>query len=188
MANQQLNAKLVICSVPTRNSAAAQQFYNALLGGTDFAPSLNDQLDSYYRPISDDGLTLTVAARQSDREPITCYFAVDNLDETVKQLQAAGGTVVVNPAPVNISAPDQAKQVYAEVVGQPAPDVAGRWVGMTDPDGNYLALMQLDSATQQQLNAGPANRKLSQTQVDRLERWKQRGGPTMHTGHGHNPG
>jgi len=34
MTNAQLNAKLVICSVPTKNSAAAQQFYNTLLGGT----------------------------------------------------------------------------------------------------------------------------------------------------------
>jgi len=188
MANQQLNAKLVICSVPTRNSSAAQQFYNALLGGNDFAPSLNQQVESYYRPISEDGLTLTVAARQSDRESITCYFAVDNLDEMVKQLQAAGGTVIVNPAPVATTAPSEVKQAYAEVVGQQAPDQAGRWAGMTDPDGNYLALMQLDSATQQQLNAGPAHRRLSQTQVDQLERWKQHGGPAMRAAHSHGGG
>ncbi len=96
MANRQLNAKLVICSVPTKNSAAAQQFYNTLFGGADFARTLNDQIESYYRPISEDGLTLTIAARQSDREPITCFFAVDNLNETVEQLEAAGGKVVVN--------------------------------------------------------------------------------------------
>jgi hypothetical protein len=33
MATRQLNAKLVMCSIPTTNSAAAQQFYNTLLGG-----------------------------------------------------------------------------------------------------------------------------------------------------------
>jgi len=188
MANQQLNAKLVICSVPTRNSSAAQQFYNTLLGGDDFAPSLSQQVESYYRPISEDGLTLTVAARQSDRESITCYFAVDNLDETVKQLQAAGGTVVVNPAPIDTTVPGDVQKAYADVVGQQAPTQAGRFVGMTDPDGNYLALMQLDSATQQQLKAGPANRKLAQSQVDQLDQWKQHGGPAMRAAHGHGGG
>ena len=45
MANTQLNAKLVICSVPTSNSAAAQQFYNTLFGGTDFArPSISSRV------------------------------------------------------------------------------------------------------------------------------------------------
>jgi predicted enzyme related to lactoylglutathione lyase len=188
MANQQLNAKLVICSVPTRNSSKAQQFYNTLLGGSDFAPSLNEEVESYFRPISEDGLTLTVAARQSDRESITCYFAVDNLDETVKQLTAAGGTVVVNPAPVAVSGPAQAKQAFADAVGHPAPQTAGRWVGMIDPDGNYLALMQLDSATRRQLNAEPPNRRLSSQQTDRIDRWKQHGGPAMRPGHGQQPG
>ncbi len=67
MATRQLNAKLVMCSIPTTNSAAAQQFYNTLLGGDDFARTLNGQIESYYRPISKDGLTLTITARQTDR-------------------------------------------------------------------------------------------------------------------------
>ena len=171
MTNAQLNAKLVICSVPTKNSAAAQQFYNTLLGGADFAPTINDQINSSYRPISKDGLILTIAARQNDREPITCFFAVDNLDETVKQLEAAGGTVVVNSAPVPVSAPDQVKQAFADVVGQNAPATAGNWVGMIDPDGNYLGLLQLDSSTERSLNAGPEGRTLSQAQVQHHDNW-----------------
>jgi hypothetical protein len=50
MATQQLQAKLVTCSVPTKNSAAAQKFYNTLFGGQDFARSLNDKFESYFRP------------------------------------------------------------------------------------------------------------------------------------------
>ena len=179
MANTQLNAKLIICTVPTRNSAAAQHFYNTLFGGNDFARTLNDQIESYYRPINEDGLTLTIAARQNDREPITCFFAVDNLDETVKQLEAAGGRVVVNSTPVPVSAPEQAKQVFAEVVGQQAPASAGQFVGMTDPDGNYLGLMQLDSSTQHLFNAGPTGRRLSQAKAEQLDNWKQRGEGAM---------
>ena len=96
MANRQLNAKLVMCNVPTRNSATARKFYNTLFGGEEFARSLNDRIELYYRPISQDGVHLTIAARQDDREPVTCYFAVDNLAHTVRQLEAAGGRVVVN--------------------------------------------------------------------------------------------
>jgi predicted enzyme related to lactoylglutathione lyase len=180
MANSQLNAKLVICSVPTQNSAAAQQFYNTLLGGDDFARTLNNQIESHYRPISEDGLTLTIAARQNERESITCFFAVDDLDGMVKQLEAAGGKVVVNPAPVSVSAPQEAKKAFADVVkGQQAPDTAGRWAGMIDPDGNYFALLQLDPATQHLLNAAPAGRKLSPGQVKQLDDWKKHGEPAM---------
>src|SRR5664279_4196280 len=175
MTHAQLNAKLVICSVPTKNSAAAQQFYNTLLGGDDFARTINDQIESSYRPISKDGLILTIAARQNDREPITCFFAVDNLDETVKQLEAAGGTVVVTSAPVAVSAPDQVKQAFADVVGQNAPATAGNWVGMIDPDGNYLGLLQLDSSTERSLNAGPEGRTLSKAQVQQHDNWKKHG-------------
>jgi predicted enzyme related to lactoylglutathione lyase len=180
MATRQLNAKLVICSIPTTNSAAAQQFYNTLLGGEDFARTLNGQIESYYRPISKDGLTLTITARQNDRESLTCFFAVDDLAETVEQLKAAGGEVVVTATPLAVSAPESATEAFAEVVkGQQAPSTAGEFVGMIDPDGNYLGLMQLDSVMQNLLNARPAGRRLSQAQVDQLDNWKQHGDPEM---------
>jgi len=180
MATKQLAAKLVMCSVPTRDSAAAKQFYNALLGGTDFARTLHAEIESYYRPISKDGLTLTITPRQSERETLTCYFAVDNLDETVEQLQAAGGKVIVGPNPIAVPAPDKAKQAYSKALkGEQPPATAGRWVGMTDPDGNYLALMQLDDSTKKRLQAEPQSRTLSQQQVDELDSWRQHGEPAM---------
>lgn len=175
MATQQLNAKLVICSVPTKNSAASQKFYNALFGGDDFARSLNDKIESYFRPISENGLTLTVTARQNDREPITVYFAVDNLDQTVKALEAAGGKVVVNSTPVPISGKPEAIKAFGAVHGVQAQSSAGRFATMQDPDGNYLGLMQLENAVQTLLNAGPEHRKLSTTQVNSIDGWKKTG-------------
>ena len=182
MANSQLNAKLVICSVPTTNSAAAQQFYNTLFGGQDFARSLNNQIESHYRPISQDGVTLSIAARQDQREPITCFFAVDNLQETVSQLEAVGGRVVVNSTALPVSGPPQAINVFEDALKsqqiQPSTN-AGNFVGMLDPDGNYLGLMQLDPSTQHLFNAQPEQRKLSQAQVDQLDNWKQHGESLM---------
>jgi len=178
MANQQLQAKLIACNVPTKNSEAARKFYDALFGGQDFARSLNDKHESHFRPISQDGVTLTIAARQNDREPITCMFAVDNLDETVHQLEAAGGKVVVNPTPMPISGSAQAVKVFHEAVAA-ASNTMGRFATMLDPDGNYLGLMQLDDSMQPHFKARPAERMLSKAQVDHLQNWKQQGEPKM---------
>ena len=176
MANQQLNAKLVMCSVPTKNSDAAQKFYNTLFGGDDFARSLNDQVESFYRPINQDGLTLTIATRQDEREPITCYFAVDDLNATVRQLEAEGGKLVVNPTDMPASGPPQALQAAQDV--QPSTNM-GNFVTMLDPDGNYLGLMQLDNSIQAHFNARKSQRTLTKEQVDKQDRWKQKGEPLM---------
>jgi predicted enzyme related to lactoylglutathione lyase len=178
MANQQLKAKLVVCNVPTKNTAAAQAFYNALFGGQDFARSLYDKHESHYRPIHEDGLTLSIAARQNDREPITCYFAVDNLDTAVSQLTAAGGKVVVSAAPMPVSGPPPAVKVFKDA-HPAAPTTAGRFATMLDPDGNYLGLMELESSLQDHFGAKPAQRSLSKPQVDELDNWKQHGEPLM---------
>jgi predicted enzyme related to lactoylglutathione lyase len=176
--NRQLNAKLVICHVPTNNSANAQKFYNTLFGGDDFARSLNDKIESYYRLIHQDGLTLTIATRQDQREPVTCYFAVDNLDDTVRQLVAAGGKVVVNSTPLPPSGPPQAiaaaQQLAAAQHVQPS-NIMGRFVTMLDPDENYIGLIQLDASVQSKFNAQPAQRMLSQQQVTDHDNWKQHG-------------
>jgi predicted enzyme related to lactoylglutathione lyase len=182
MANQQLNAKLVLCNIPTKNSTAAQKFYNTLFGGQDFARSLNDKVESFYRPIHQDGMTLTIAARADAREPITCYFAVDNLDATVKALEAAGGKVVVNTTPLPVSGPAQATKVFNDARAaqhEPPASTVGSFVTMIDPDGNYLGLMQLDSSMQTHFNAQPTQRTLSKAQVDAHDNWKQHGEPLM---------
>jgi len=176
MANQQLNAKLVSCTVPTKNSAAAQKFYNTLFGGQDFAAALTDKMECLFRPIHEDGLTLTIAPRHDDREPITCFFAVDNLNETISQLSAAGGKVIVNATPMPASGPPQAVQA-AQKIG-PSTNL-GTFVTMIDPDGNYLGLIQVDDSMQSHFNARPEQRKLSNDQVAKHEQWKQTGGPLM---------
>lgn len=176
MANQQLDAKLVFCSVPTKNSDVAKDFYNTLFGGKDFARSLNEQVESYFRPINQDGLTLSIAPRQDEREPITCFFAVDDLDGTVKKLEAVGGKVVVNSTDLPATGPPQALQAAQDVA--PSNNL-GKFVTMQDPDGNYLGLMQLDDSAQPHFNARAAQRRLSKEQVDKQDRWKQRGEPLM---------
>jgi len=182
MANIQLNAKLVVCNIPTKDSAAARKFYDTLFGGQDFARSLNDQAESYFRPISQDGLHLSIAKRYDDREPITCFFAVDNLDETVRQLEAAGGKLVVKSTPMPVSGPPQAIKAFNDALKaqnvRPS-HAMGHFVTMLDPDGNYLGLMQLEDSMQHIFNAQPAQRTLSKAQVDEVDHWKQHGEPLL---------
>jgi predicted enzyme related to lactoylglutathione lyase len=182
MTNRQLDAKLVLCHVPTKNSAAARKFYDTLLGGDDFARSLHDRIESYYRPVSEDGLTLSVVARQNDREPITCWFAVDNLDETVRRLEAAGGKVVLRSAPMPVSATPAAKKFYQDALqslGEQPTDSVGQFATMLDPDENYFGLMQLEGPTKTHFRADPIDRTLSAEQVARHDRWRQQGEPLM---------
>jgi predicted enzyme related to lactoylglutathione lyase len=182
MANQQLQAKLVVCSVPTKNSTAARKFYDTLFGGQDFARSLHDRVESYFRPIHQDGLTLSITTRSDNREPITCFFAVDDLDETVRQLVAAGGKVVVNSTPMPVSGPPQAVKTFNDARAAqhlPSSNTMGRFVTMLDPDENYLGLMQLDDTMQTHFNARPTQRTLSKAQADELDNWKQHGEPAM---------
>jgi predicted enzyme related to lactoylglutathione lyase len=182
MANLHLKAKLVICNVPTKNSAAARKFYDTLFGGNDFARSLNDKIESYYRPISQDGLTLAVGARQEPREPITCYFAVDDLDTTVHELEAVGGKVVVKSTPMPISGPPAAIKIFDDAnkaKGVQSSHVAGHMATMLDPDGNYIGLLQLQGPTLHSLKAEPTHRTLSAQQGAELDNWKQHGEPLM---------
>jgi predicted enzyme related to lactoylglutathione lyase len=178
MATQQLQAKLVTCSVPTKNSAAAQKFYNTLFGGQDFARSLNDKFESYFRPISQDGLTLSIATRSNDREPITPIFAVDNLAATISQLEAVGGKVVVNSTALPVSGPPAAIKTFHDSLTaqklQPANSL-GDWATILDPDGNYIGLIQLEASLQTYFKAEPAHRALTTAQTNDVDNWKHNG-------------
>src|SRR5262249_683636 len=140
------------------NSSAAQTFYNTLFGGSDFARSLNNTLISYFRPIDKNGLTLAIGPRNDPREPIVCFFAVDNLSAMVSQLTAAGGQVVLNPTQLPVSGSAQARKTTSSTT-------LGQFVTMQDPDGNYFGLIQVDASMQLSFQAQPADRTLSTTQV-----------------------
>lgn len=127
MANGTLNSKLVICNIPTTNSEAARKFYGTLLGSDAFAPAPNDA-DSYFQPISPDGIDLTITRRYDDNESWTCYFAVDSLDRAIEELSGLGGKIVHEPA---------------TVAGAKGEREVGRFAVMLDPDQNHVGLMEV---------------------------------------------
>jgi predicted enzyme related to lactoylglutathione lyase len=128
MAETRLKAQLVLCNVPTSNSEAALGFYGALLGSDDFVRGLNDEVESYFRPLSQDGIDLTVTQRYDDQERLTCYFAVESLDDTLQELSDRGGKTVVEPREVHIG-PKRALEFYRRLRARDGIEVDSDSVG-----------------------------------------------------------
>jgi len=165
-----LKASLILCNVPTTNSDAARRFYATLLGVDvdDFARGLNDAVESYFVPISDDGVDLTVTQRYVDEERLTCYFAVEDLAGTLEALRDSHGKVVVEPQSVKVG-PERARRFYEEAAkraGVTVGDTVGTMSVLLDPDGNHVGLMQLEEFAQAHFKVGRFAQKLSD---DRLE-------------------
>src|SRR5262245_4915341 len=83
-------ARLVACNIPTTDHTASNAFYQALLG-IEPARSLTSQLTSYHVPVSNDGQYLWLTDRTVPEEQPTAVFVVDNLDQAITDLTAAGG-------------------------------------------------------------------------------------------------
>lgn len=158
MPQVKLKAKLVICNVPSTNFEKARRFYSALFGSDDFVRGPNRKVESYNRPLSPDGIDLSITQRYDDREGFTCYFAVNNLGNAIEMLREAGGTVVTEPTRI------------------PAPDgraLMGTMAVMLDPDGNHVGLIQLDKRAHGHFRLGVYQRPLQPDQVEGLEEAKE---------------
>jgi predicted enzyme related to lactoylglutathione lyase len=156
MATALLKAKLILVNVPTVNSDDARNFYNTLLGSEDFVRAPNDTVESYFRPLSEDGINLTLTRRYDDRETFTPYFAVHNLDEAIEELTKAGGELIVKPLEVQNTSEGRRGMV-------------GRMVQMLDPDRNPVGLMELDESVHGAFRWGTFQRSLQPDQVEGLE-------------------
>ncbi len=147
--------KLIFCDFPSSNTQQALQFYGALLGipASDFAHNPTDQGESYHYLISPDGIELMVSARRNQGQTVSCFFAVDDLDATLSQLQSAGGTVVVKPAPVQMAS--AALPTYKSAAhGQQVTGNMGQFAIVRDPDGNTVGMVQLSSEAQHHFQFG----------------------------------
>jgi predicted enzyme related to lactoylglutathione lyase len=167
-----LKAQLVLCNVPSVDTSAATKFYGALLGG-DFARGLNDDVESYFRPISKDGIDMTVTQRFDDQERMTCYFAVDDLDAAIKELQDLGGELVVDPRPVHLSKRAKRYRQEAEKAGFKVGDRVGTMAVFLDPDKNHVGIMQLEEHAQPHFKAGKHAEPLSDEQDREFEEARQ---------------
>jgi len=163
-----LKKKLIMINVPSNNPDKARQFYEKFLG-IEMATSLNDQNESYHAPLSQDGIDLIINPRHNAQEQITAYYAVDNLDEALRDAQQSGARVVWGPESLPLAAGE--KDEYKQLVQQefpndgPASDLVGRGVLLVDPDGNSVGLVQLEKHAWGHFKAGSHRQPLDDKQV-----------------------
>jgi predicted enzyme related to lactoylglutathione lyase len=164
-----LKAQLVLCNVPSVDTGAATRFYGALLG-QDFARGLNDDVTSYFQPIHKDGIDMTVTERFDDRERMTCYFAVEDLEGTIRELEGLGGTVEAEPRPVNLSKRARKYREQAKRAGLEVQDTVGTMAVLLDPDKNHVGLIQLEEhAKKLHFKVTEDNEQVTEEQVQELE-------------------
>jgi predicted enzyme related to lactoylglutathione lyase len=168
-----MRAKIIQCNVPASDLPKVRAFYAKLLGTDDFARSLNDKVVAYHRTISHDGLMLTLTARQHGQEPIVCYFAVDNIDQTLRDLQAAGGRIVYGPVDLP-TAPAVVEEYKANVrqsraADNPTGDI-GRSALVRDPEGNVVGITQLRPESHKHFKYGRHAVGLDADQIAQHER------------------
>lgn len=167
-------AKLIMCNVPSTNIRKARAFYSLLFPDLPLARSLTENVEAYHEPISSDGIQLTITPRQVAEEQITCYFAVDNLDETLNALEKAGGTVVVEAFNLEVGAGEMVD--YAAQVKQYHPEVGtatssiGQSAVVRDPDGNLIGLTQLTTQANWLFKYGSYRTPLAADQVAQHQR------------------
>jgi predicted enzyme related to lactoylglutathione lyase len=139
--------KLVLVNAPTRDSEKSRSFYGALLGA-EFAQGFNPNVASWWTPLLR-GVDFTITMRYDDRERLTPYFAVENLEAAIKDLEAHGGQCVVPPRDV-VFGPEQAREAYVAEQKKEGHDLkpnqvktVGRMAVLLDPDLNHVGLIQV---------------------------------------------
>ncbi len=140
-------AKLVFINAPTRNSEKSRQFYGALLGA-EFAHGFNPNVAGWWTPMGH-GVDFNITARYDDRERLTPYFAVDDLDSEIKRLEGMGGRCVVDPRDV-VLGPEEARKFYETQLREEKVEynpgemkTVARMAVVLDPDLNHVGLMQV---------------------------------------------
>lgn len=143
-----MSGRMIFCHIPVDAShdEATRKFYGTLLG-RDLIRSLRDDVEDYHAP-SSAGVQLSVGKRRSAHETVTCYFAVDNLADAIRHLEAAGGKVVVKPLSLQMKVPVPASRFVEESCKnreffEMADPTIGEVAIMTDPAGHLVGIAQL---------------------------------------------
>jgi predicted enzyme related to lactoylglutathione lyase len=150
-------AKLILISVPARDFRKDVRFYEDFLG-LDFTRSLTDKSKAYHAQILKEGVFLSISDRDAPSEGVVCFFAVEDLDEAMKEVVRLGGRVKAPPfdLPIHPSALDGYKKLFHSVFGIHPGEV--RTIGTAavaeDPAGQLLGLIQLDPHAELEFKAG----------------------------------
>jgi predicted enzyme related to lactoylglutathione lyase len=145
-----MKARLIAVNFPTKNLDASCKLYEALTG-LEAARALSDSVESY-NFVAGNGVYVWLTKPFSEQDTdATAYFAVDDLDEAISVVTAAGGEKIWNEISVPIS--QTTKSAYAEAlremgVTESLTDQWGRVQLMKDPNGCAIALVEVQPHSQ----------------------------------------
>ncbi|MBV9786973.1 MAG: hypothetical protein JOZ51_02275 [Chloroflexi bacterium] len=163
-----LRANIVMVNFPSDDIGKSRDFFSRLLG-IELTPALWEQDESYHAPISSDGIDLDINPRHHPQETPTVYFAVDDLDSTLKEVQSNGGKVLWGPEdlPMSQQAAKEYKQIYDEEYrgGPPPTNSLGRGSIILEPGGTQVGLVQLEEHVHEHFSYGRHQKDLTDKQV-----------------------
>lgn len=171
---KKLNSALAFINIPSDNPAKSRDFYQQVFG-IELVRSLTDQ-EGYHAPISDDGIDIDVNPRHTPQEGTTAYIAVNNLQQVLDTVTAAGGRVVWGPEEMKIPRQDidEYRKAVKEVDGLDVNnDSLGRAAVVVDPGGSQVGLVQLAEHTHKHFAFGRFQRPLDEYREKVHERSKQ---------------
>jgi predicted enzyme related to lactoylglutathione lyase len=168
-----LASKLVFYDIPASDLDASRKFYEALLGADNFPPAPAHP-KSFFHPISPDGIDLTLHQKRDQDPPDIpiAYFAVDDIDVAIKELEARGGKVVYekNEIPLPTGRALQQFTADAKKLKLPIGKRLGEAVTMLDPDSNPVGIVRLEPAAAHYFHAGQFIQPLRADQVAGVRR------------------
>ena len=135
-------ARLISCSYPFDDLEQGKAFYEALLG-VELAPNISEHIEAYNAPAGR-RVQLSIHRRQPHEQGSIAYFAVEDLDATVRELEQQGGQKVAGPfeMPVSSQVQELVRRDHADHALKDV-DSAGLVAIMKDPGKNLIGLIQL---------------------------------------------
>lgn len=167
-----MSSKLIQYNVPAKDIGKLKAFYTLLVQHAEFARSLTSQVTAYHLPISNDGLQFTITQRHSAQEPPICYFSVDDLRAKIRELTAAGGTVMVEPfdLPVAPEVLNEYQDEFRKNHKEAPANTVGRAAVLRDPEGNIFGLTELHEHAHWLFKVGKYHEPLNEEQKRQHER------------------
>ena len=135
--------QLIAVSYPISDPDKAQDFYGTLMG-VELARSLTEQVRSWHS-LAAAGVQFVINPKQDPHERPMAHFAVADLDEAIEELELQGGNRVADfDMPVTGRAKDLVEREFKDHgIREPVTNSMGRGAIVADPDGNLVAVIQL---------------------------------------------
>ncbi|GGX74291.1 VOC family protein [Streptomyces hiroshimensis] len=156
-----------IVNIPVDDVAAGITFYQKMLG-IPLARNLSYAI-AYHAPVSSDGVLLVITKKRFEGEPVTVYYAVESLKESLGELTAEGGEVIAGPydlpIPKKIRPEFREEFKHSPFAHEDAGDSLGTGASVRDPQGNRFGLLEFNEWAHATFKLGPYARPVTEEQM-----------------------